>query len=55
VIRAVAVHAYRCHLLHGEPDGSFSVVAHIYGTDISRLGSSVHRVYDLPVVAGIPG
>jgi len=123
--------AYRCHLLHAEPDGLFSVVAlvwrpgqatpihdhvtwcvfgviqgaeheerytlrddgwlelagtavnatgdvaglappgdihrvrnagtetaislHIYGTDISRLGSSVRRVYDLPVVAGIPG
>jgi 3-mercaptopropionate dioxygenase len=123
--------AYRCHLLHAEPDGSFSVVAlvwrpgqatpihdhvtwcvfaviqgaeheeqytlrddgwleqagtavnatgdvtglappgdihrvrnagaetaislHIYGTDIGRLGSSVRRVYDLPVVAGIPG
>ncbi len=122
---------YRCHLLHAEPDGSFSVVAlvwrpgqatpihdhvtwcvygviqgaeyeeryvlrddgwleqdgtsvnaigdvaglappgdihrvrnagtqtaislHIYGTDISRLDSSVRRVYDLPVVAGMPG
>jgi len=123
--------AYCCHLLHAEPDGSFSVVAlvwrpgqatpihdhvtwcvfgviqgaeheeryalrddgwleqagtsvnatgdvaglappgdihrvrnagagtaislHIYGTDIGRLGSSVRRVYDLPVVAGMPG
>lgn len=122
---------YRCHLLHGEPDGSFSVVAlvwrpgqatpihdhvtwcvfgviqgaereeryvlrddgwleqagtvvnatgdvtaltppgdihqvrndgaqtaislHIYGTDIGRIGSSVRRIYDLPVIAGIPG
>ena len=122
---------YRCHLLHAEPDGSFSVVAlvwrpgqatpihdhvtwcvfgviqgaeceeryvlrddgwleqdgtsvnaigdvaglappgdihrvrnagaetaislHIYGTDISRLDSSVRRIYDLPVVAGMPG
>ena len=121
---------YRCHLLHAEPDGSFSVVAlvwrpgqatpihdhvtwcvfgviqgaereeryvlrddgwleqdgasvnatgdvaglappgdihrvhnagaetaislHVYGTDISRLGSSVRRVYDLPVVARLP-
>jgi len=119
---------YRCHLLHGEPDGSFSVTAlvwrpgqatpihdhvtwcvfgviqgaeheeryvlrddgwleqdgasvnaigevaglappgdihrvrnagqetaisvHVYGTDIGRLGSSVRRIYDLPVVAG---
>jgi predicted metal-dependent enzyme (double-stranded beta helix superfamily) len=118
---------YRCHLLHAEPDGSFSVTAlvwrpgqatpihdhvtwcvfgvtqgtereeryvlrgdgwlerdavtvnatgavaglappgdihrvrnagpqtavslHIYGTDISRLGSSVRRIYNLPVVA----
>jgi 3-mercaptopropionate dioxygenase len=122
---------YRCHLLHAEPDGSFSVVAlvwrpgqatqihdhvtwcvfgviqgaeheeryvlrdngwleqagtavnatgdvtglappgdihrvrndsaqtaislHIYGTDISRMGSSVRRIYDLPVLAGTPG
>ena len=122
---------YRCHLLHAEPDGSFSVVAlvwrpgqatpihdhvtwcvfgviqgteheeryvlrddgwleqagtavnatgdvtglappgdihrvrndgtqtaislHIYGTDISRMGSSVRRVYDLPVIAGVAG
>ena len=122
---------YRCHLLHAEPDGSFSIVAlvwrpgqatpihdhvtwcvfgviqgteheeryvlrddgwleqdgasvnvtgdvaglappgdihrvhnagaetaislHVYGTDISRLGSSVRRVYDLPVVTGLPG
>ena len=120
---------YCCHLLHGEPDGSFSVMAlvwrsgqatpihdhvtwcvagviqgteheeryllrddgwleqagtsvnatgdvtglappgdihrvrndgpqtaislHIYGTDIGRLGSSVRRNYDLPVVAGL--
>jgi predicted metal-dependent enzyme (double-stranded beta helix superfamily) len=69
---------YRCHLLHAESDGSFSVVAlvwrpgqatpvhdpvrndgpqtaislHIYGTDVSRLGTSVRRTYDLPVVAG---
>jgi 3-mercaptopropionate dioxygenase len=118
---------YRCHVLHGEPDGSFSVVAlvwrpgqatpvhdhvswcvtgviqgteheeryqlrpdgwlercdsshsqagdvagltppgdihrvvndgrqtaislHIYGTDVSRLGSSIRRVYTQPVVA----
>ena len=121
---------YRCHLLHAEPDGSFSVVAlvwrpgqatpihdhvtwcvfgviqgaereeryalredgwleqagtavngtgdvtglappgdihrvrndgtqtaislHVYGTDISRMGSSVRRIYDLPVVTGMP-
>jgi predicted metal-dependent enzyme (double-stranded beta helix superfamily) len=120
---------YRCHLLHSEPDGSFSVVAmvwrpgqatpvhdhvswcvtgviqgaeheerfelgtdgwlmqagssdsatgevvglappgdihrvrntggevaislHIYGTDVSRLGSSIRRVYDQPIVAAL--
>jgi predicted metal-dependent enzyme (double-stranded beta helix superfamily) len=28
-----------------------AISLHIYGTDVSRLGSSVRRVYDLPVVA----
>ena len=122
---------YRCHLLHAEPDGSFSVTAlvwrpgqatpihdhaawcvygvvqgdeyeeryvlrddgwlersgasvnatgdvaglappgdihrvrnagaqtaislHIYGTDLSRLGTSVRRIYDQPVVSGTAG
>jgi predicted metal-dependent enzyme (double-stranded beta helix superfamily) len=32
-----------------------AISLHIYGTDISRLGSSVRRIYDLPVVAGMPG
>ena len=32
-----------------------AISLHIYGTDISRLGSSVRRIYDLPVVAGISG
>jgi predicted metal-dependent enzyme (double-stranded beta helix superfamily) len=27
-----------------------AISLHVYGTDISRLGSSVRRVYDLPVV-----
>lgn len=37
-------------------DGAQTAISlHIYGTDISRLGSSVRRIYDLPVVAGIPG
>jgi hypothetical protein len=27
-----------------------TVSLHVYGADISRLGSSVRRVYDLPVV-----
>jgi hypothetical protein len=26
-----------------------AVSMHIYGTDISRVGSSVRRVYDLPI------
>ena len=29
-----------------------AISLHIYGTDVSRVGSSVRRVYDLPVVAG---
>jgi hypothetical protein len=30
--------------------GSTTAVSlHVYGTDISRVGSSVRRVYDLPV------
>ena len=32
-----------------------AISLHVYGTDISRLGSSVRRVYDLPVVTGLPG
>jgi predicted metal-dependent enzyme (double-stranded beta helix superfamily) len=32
-----------------------AISVHIYGTDIGRLGSSVRRVYDLPVVADPPG
>ena len=36
-------------------DGAQTAISlHIYGTDISCMGSSVRRVYDLPVVAGIP-
>jgi predicted metal-dependent enzyme (double-stranded beta helix superfamily) len=31
---------------------SVAVSMHVYGADITRLGSSVRRVYDLPVVAG---
>jgi predicted metal-dependent enzyme (double-stranded beta helix superfamily) len=31
-----------------------AISLHIYGTDISRMGSSVRRVYDLPVIAGTP-
>jgi predicted metal-dependent enzyme (double-stranded beta helix superfamily) len=29
--------------------GEVGVSIHVYGTDVSRLGSSVRRVYDLPV------
>ncbi len=32
-----------------------AISLHVYGTDIGRLGSSVRRIYDLPVVAGMPG
>ncbi len=31
-----------------------AISLHIYGTDVSRLGSSVRRVYNLPVVAALP-
>jgi 3-mercaptopropionate dioxygenase len=50
------------HLLHAEPDGAFSILGllrrirnvgdeigislHIYGTDISRVGSSARRYYN---------
>ena len=34
-------------------DGPQTAISlHIYGTDVSRLGTSVRRTYDLPVVAG---
>jgi 3-mercaptopropionate dioxygenase len=37
-------------------DGTQTAVSpHICGTDISRLGTSVRRTYDLPVVAATPG
>jgi predicted metal-dependent enzyme (double-stranded beta helix superfamily) len=32
-----------------------AISLHVYGTDISRLGSSVRRIYDLPVVAKMSG
>jgi len=31
-----------------------AISLHIYGTDISRLGNSVRRTYDLPVVTRMP-
>jgi 3-mercaptopropionate dioxygenase len=30
-----------------------AISLHIYGTDVNRVGSSVRRAYDLPVVAGL--
>lgn len=36
------------HLVRNSGDG-VAVSMHVYGTDISRVGSSVRRVYDLPV------
>jgi hypothetical protein len=33
-----------------EPAGDRTAISiHIYGTDVSRIGSSVRRYYDLPV------
>ena len=32
-----------------------TISLHVYGTDLNRLGSSVRRTYDLPVVAGSAG
>jgi 3-mercaptopropionate dioxygenase len=40
-------------VLNAGPETAISL--HIYGTDLSRLGSSVRRIYDQPVVAGTPG
>jgi 3-mercaptopropionate dioxygenase len=41
------------HLVRNAGD-SVAISVHVYGTDVSRLRSSVRRVYDLPVVIG-PG
>jgi hypothetical protein len=35
---------YRSHLLHAE------ISLQVYGTDVSRIGSSVRRYYDHPVL-----
>ena len=37
---------------HGD---SVAISVHVYGADITRLGSSIRRVYDLPVVGALPG
>jgi predicted metal-dependent enzyme (double-stranded beta helix superfamily) len=38
------------HRVHNSRDRT-AISLHIYGTDISRTGSSVRRVYDLPVTS----
>jgi 3-mercaptopropionate dioxygenase len=42
------------HRVHNET-AQTAISLHVYGTDVSRLGSSVRRVYDLPIVAGMNG
>jgi 3-mercaptopropionate dioxygenase len=32
-----------------------AISIHVYGADITRLGSSIRRTYDLPVVSLLPG
>jgi 3-mercaptopropionate dioxygenase len=39
------IHRVRNH------DDSVAISMHVYGADIGRLGNSVRRIYDLPVVA----
>ena len=34
------------------PTTTTAISIHIYGTDVSRIGSSVRRVYHLPVLYG---
>jgi predicted metal-dependent enzyme (double-stranded beta helix superfamily) len=41
------------HRVRNQGDG-MAISMHVYGADISRLGSSVRRIYDLPVVSGRP-
>lgn len=40
------------HLVRNE-DVPAAISLHIYGTDVSRLGTSVRRVYDAPVRSGV--
>ena len=35
----------------GNPEAETAITLHVYGTDVSRIGSSVRRWYDLPVRA----
>jgi predicted metal-dependent enzyme (double-stranded beta helix superfamily) len=39
------------HRVRNVGDGT-AISIHVYGTDVSRIGSSVRRYYDHPVVAG---
>ena len=39
------------HRVHNIGD-STAISIHVYGTDVSRVGSSVRRYYDLPVRPG---
>jgi predicted metal-dependent enzyme (double-stranded beta helix superfamily) len=39
------------HRVRNRGDG-VAISLHVYGADITRLGSSVRRVYDLPVLSG---
>jgi predicted metal-dependent enzyme (double-stranded beta helix superfamily) len=41
------------HRVRNSGDG-IAVSMHVYGTDLARLGSSIRRVYDLPVDAPAP-
>ena len=34
----------------GNPHAEPAITLHVYGTDVTRLGSSARRMYDLPVV-----
>ena len=34
----------------GNPHAETAITLHVYGTDVSRIGSSVRRTYDLPVI-----
>ena len=41
------------HRVRNHGDG-VAISLHVYGADITRLGSSIRRVYDLPVVGPAP-
>jgi 3-mercaptopropionate dioxygenase len=37
----------------GNPGGRTAISIHVYGTDLSRIGSSARRYYELPVQSGL--